>query len=500
MQLAIENSLQKEKYFDAIKKCAQKNQLYTTKYLDFGIKIIRILCYTPEISVFLEQQMPFVLRDKAQHFDATIVFWKIENVQQFAAFLDERLNPKTNLRMRIEILLANHKYPNITITDPLCSKEVPLINLFGSSGVLEAYDFENRYCYYAVENLEPEEFIKQGHLFVQQLNILLKTDAINLTHGAVFGYNGQGMLLCARGQRGKSTLTVHSMLNGCEYVSDDYQLLEQCSDGLYAYPIYSIITLSPQMYQQMYADFEGKFCSNNARKDKYVFNISAYHKQFKTHYPIKMCLFLEIVSDAKPSIVCCTTQQKARAIVQFVHSTVMQMRDLNDCQTIAKLVNMVKDLDFYKFNLCHDIAQNTAYLRQFAGKQLPKSPEQNFLPRFLLDITFDVANILDTENCIFYSMNKFATNLYELLLNKTDVKQIVQELQEFVAFQPDIVEQFNLFAQIVKENNLLLAQSDGSIVHTKICADLAKECDYKLSLLKFEAEQTKELIEIKKGK
>ena len=73
-----------------------------------------------------------------------------------------------------------------------------------------------------------------------------------------------------------STLSVLSMMRGFDYVSDDYLILHQDEKGqLLSSPIYSIITLSPVMYNRLYDLMkESQFVSNNARKDKYVFSFS----------------------------------------------------------------------------------------------------------------------------------------------------------------------------------------------------------------------------------
>ena len=491
MQINIETFQQRQAYFSKIQTNVEREQLYTIKYLDFGIKVIRVLCYTREIVLFLEQQLPFVLKNEANHFDGTIVFWKVVDIKNFVCQMDQRFNPKVNLRLRVDMLLAGHQYPDIVVMDQKFSESVPIIRFSPSEGLIEAYDIDRHCCYYAVDNLEPEEFIKHGHLFIQQLNVLLKSDSVGLTHGAVFGYGGQGALLCARGQRGKSTLTVHSLLNGCEYVSDDYQLLEKRQKNLYAYPLYSIITLSPKMYEQMYDTFDGKFCSNNARKDKYVFNISKYHSQFKTCYLIKLCLFPEIVSDKEPNIVPCSPMDKGRAIVQFIHSTVMQMRDLNDHDTIKKLFDMVVDLPFYKFNLCSDIPKNTKFLHDFLNaKQF--CPIHDELPRFLVDITFGLANILDTKTNTFYSMNESATYLYQLLLSGIDLNQIQKKILSVT--KDFFVDEFKRFAWALKQENLLSAQIENNGQKKGLDIDFIKKFGYNLSLLKYDANSTQDLM------
>ena len=78
-----------------------------------------------------------------------------------------------------------------------------------------------------------------------------------------------------------------------------------------------------------------------------------------------MCMFPEIVSDNEPSVKECSIQEKGRAVAHLVHSTIFQMNDRHDIQTIKKLMYMVKDLPFYKINLCNNINKNVEYLRDF---------------------------------------------------------------------------------------------------------------------------------------
>jgi len=264
------------------------------------------------------------------------------------------------------MLQSKKTFEDLWIYDKNYSVNKPLLSVDIYSKIVYSYDKENEMYFYGVENLEPEEFIKQGHILVQILNNILKTENTNLVHGACIGLNNKGILLCARGQRGKSTLAVLSMIEGFEYVSDDYLTLELDGANLYAHPIYSIITLSPRMYNELYDKLDGcRFVSNNARKDKYVINISKFHRWFKKKYQIKLCMFPEIVQDSEPSIKECTKQEKGRAIVHLVHSTILQMNDKHDIKTIKKIISMIKYFKFYKINLCNDIYKNTQCLKKF---------------------------------------------------------------------------------------------------------------------------------------
>ncbi len=338
------------------------NSLVKTLYLDLGVKIVRLLCYSEEFIPHIKKQLTYTLKESADIYDATIVLWQENQIKLLYKHLSSEFDPRTNLRLRVEMLTTKQ----FVIVDKSYSTKKPIISIDFMQKIANSYDKETETYFYGVENLEPEEFIKQGHIFVQILNNILKTDNTNLVHGACVGLNNEGILFCARGQRGKSTLAVLAMMEGFEYVSDDYLTLERVGDNLYTYPIYSIITLSPRMYNELYDKLEGtRFVSNNARKDKYVINISNFHNRFKKKYPIKLCMFPEIVSDKEPSVKECSIQEKGRAIVHIIHSTINQMGDRHDIKTIQKLIGMIKDFKFYKIYLCNDIYKNVECLREF---------------------------------------------------------------------------------------------------------------------------------------
>jgi hypothetical protein len=337
-------------YFSALDKRPQElGSVQWTKYLDLGTHVVRLINYSAEFTPHVEKQLTYVLKDSSPDYDSTLVIWKEENLTEQAR--------------QMETLPADDGC--LYVFDDTYSRWLPLINIDPYWNILAAFNRQTNIYYYAVNNLEPEEFIKQGHIFVQTIGRIVRSPTTSLAHGAVAGLNNKGILFCARGQKGKSTLAVCAMIDGFDYVSDDYLILSRDSAGLYADPIYSIITLSPRMYGELYTTLKCKFVSNNARKDKYVLNIAEYHGRFRNHYPIAVCIFPQITGDPEPSIV---KTGKGHGVVQLVHSTLQQMGNWHDIETVQKLMSFVKDFDFYQINLCQDIWKNLRCLRGFAEK------------------------------------------------------------------------------------------------------------------------------------
>ncbi len=478
--------------FTNIDKYLKEKEQKFVKYVDFGCTVVRLIGYSEEFLPHIEKQLTFVLRDSMPKYDATLILWKETDFENLIPQISPKFSPKTNFKLRIELIYSKRKTINwLNVIDKDFSKTKPVIDIQAERGFFLGNDFEKNTYYYGVSNLEPEEFIKEGHLFVQFFNNILKTPTSNLAHGAVIGLNGNGILMCARGQRGKSTLSVLSMIKGFEYVSDDYLILHKKDNELLSSPIYSIITLSPKMYNELYDYLAGsRFVSNNARKDKYVFNIANFHDRFRMNYPIKICLFPEIVTDKEPSIHPC---EKGRAICQLIHSTLMQTQDLNDNKTVKKMMDMVKDFEFYKFNLCHDIEKNTEFLRNFMNHLEKRERKTITEDKIYLDITFDLANILNSETGIIYSMNKFATNVFENLKRGVSQEALKTGLSQYADKNENILRDFDLFTEALEAKGISLPAANQE-AKAEINPEFAEENNYKLSFAEHAEEEYRELV------
>lgn len=334
------------------------------KYLQLGTQIVRVLSYAADFIPHMEAQWTYILRDDAPHYDATIVVWReneLAKMAHYAATCDKESPVYRQWRLD-KIRGAAAPINEVGIVDPEFHYRQPVVEIYPNISSLMAWDPANRVFFYAVTDFSPEEFIKRGHLCVYGLARILKGPARNLGHGAVIGLDGHGALVCGMGYRGKSTLSITAMLEGFDYVTDDYILLDKSDGILRAWPIYSIITLGPAVYQKLSPRLNAKFVSNNGRKDKYVFNIANYHERFASAYPIKCCLFPRFVDATEPSI---EVGDRAIATDEFAYSTVMQTSEVQDMRLIAKLCSFVDDLPCFRFNLTTDFFKNIRCLRTF---------------------------------------------------------------------------------------------------------------------------------------
>lgn len=331
-------------YFNMLRNEIDSCSYTETLFISIGTTVVRIENHSPELSRHIRIMFGCSITKETEHYETTIVMWK------------------TSFQVKEEKVIR-------LLMDERFSKDEPAVIIDDLKQKIEAYDATANTYYFGIADTLPEELATEGHLAVKFIYRIMKKPGTSLIHGACVGHNGKGILLCARGNRGKSTLTVLAMLMGMEYVSDDYMLLTDEGGKLFTDPIYSIITLSPKMYNEMYDELaDCRFVSNNWNKTKYILDISSHHDKFRYHYPIEMCIFPEIVDDEEPSIVPCSVADKGRAITHLVHSTTSQMIDQHDAKNTVKLMQMLKTQSFYRFNLCHDIRKNVVFLREFLSK------------------------------------------------------------------------------------------------------------------------------------
>ncbi|MDL2280820.1 hypothetical protein LJC10_03035 [Selenomonadales bacterium OttesenSCG-928-I06] len=319
-------------------------RLNSTKYhqvlfLDLGTKKIKIENNIPELAKLLEIQFSCSLCDFSEKYDATIYVWQDDISSQISDFAKEAKGL---------IISSNTKIPQI---------EIDLEN-----NQLKAFNNKTNQAYFAIKDISTEKVSKWGHLFVNFIYQMAKTEKSTLVHAAAVGINNKGVLIAAKGGKGKSTLAVSCMLDGFQYVADDYLILNK-DDQLYASPIYSIITLSPAMQQKMPA-LSSKFLYDNYNNTKHVLDISHYPTTKKL--PIKAVFFPNIVTTEVPTI---EPANKGQAITQLIYSTISQMNEKNNPENIKKLISFLDGLEYYQINLSSDLDANVQILRTFINKK-----------------------------------------------------------------------------------------------------------------------------------
>lgn len=336
LNIGRKNLLEYYAFFDNRFQKKAKNITVVTKYLDLGIKVIRLQIACTNFVNRIEQFFSYSLKDNVRNYDQTIYIWQ-DNVE---SFLNEQY--KTDL---VTIAYQNQRYIKIDF----------------QNRIINAENSEEKKCYFIAEDISYDALLKQGHLLVKLISQIVRTDTSALVHSAAVGIDNKGVLICAKGGSGKSTLSVSCLVDGFQYVADDYLILNKVNNTVYALPIYSMITLSSQICK-LIPTLKSNFMGNNYNDTKYVLNISSYDNKFVKKLPIKAVVFPNIANVHEPTI---EKTDKNRAVTQLVFSTATQMNNDKDACYMKLLISLIKDLDFYKINLSPDLNKNVQLLRQF---------------------------------------------------------------------------------------------------------------------------------------
>ena len=115
-----------------------------------------------------------------------------------------------------------------------------------------------------------------------------------------------------------------------------------------------------------------------------------------------------------------------------------------------------------------------------------------------IDITFDLANILNTQSGIIYFMNYFATNVYENLLKGVSKEAIIAELAQFSDENINIKQDFEIFLKALEEKEIFKYSTTNNF-DVSINKEYAKENGYRLSFVECAQEKYDELIKENKN-
>jgi hypothetical protein len=333
-----------DKYYMLFEKRGGKSRFKQVKYLTLGNITIKIENRVEELAFPLETQWAYCLNDKAVSYDCTFFIWKDD----------------------IKSLVADFAQKAYCLSFYPKNAEKPAIEIFMQENRLKAYNPETKTYYFSKDDFSTDVIRKMGHLFVKQLSDIAQATNQALVHAASVGIDGKGVLICARGGGGKSTLAASALLDGFQYIADDYVVLSKNEKGqLYAHPIYSTVNLFPHIQEKL-PGLNAKFIQDSYwQPNKKTFDISAHHDRFVPELPINTVIFPQIGNPENPSIEPMDVMEKGKAIVQLIHSTVFQMLDTQNSGYVKTLMSLVSGLDFYQINLSPDLNVNVKLLKQF---------------------------------------------------------------------------------------------------------------------------------------
>ena len=227
---------------------------------------------------------------------------------------------------------------------------------------LIAVDERQRRYYVCLQNDAGKENLLYGHALIVVFMLWQRARGRSVIHGAAVGREGEGVLIVARGGKGKSTLSVSCLLGGFDFVSDDYTVLHREEDELIATPLYRTVGLNQDMYRLLQPDMPIVHVDRD-RGDKLLLDASAC--AYATRLRIKALIVPRVDPEAGPAL---RRTDPGRALIPMIHSTVKQMGFARDQEMVKTLLSLVSGLPVFEFTLGPDIFENRDYL----GNALPQ--------------------------------------------------------------------------------------------------------------------------------
>jgi hypothetical protein len=330
-------------YFATFEKRAKKSGFFMEKTVVLGKTLLTIDVYDSFLAKQIDTQLSYIQQlqhNDLQNTNACLVIYR----DNFASLVTA---PASKCKF---FSLEQKDDENTSI----------ILNL--ELGFMTARCTETNTFYWACNDSLEERVRRMGHLFVHQFFEIVQNSEQALLHAASVGIDNKGVLIGARGGGGKSTLAISAMLGGFRYVSDDYSIISRKNSTIYAHPVYSVVNLFPEM-QEKFKDLKTKYVWNSYwQPKKETLDISAHHSSFVEQLPIKAIIFPKICAVEKPSI---EAMERGKAMVQMIHSTIMQLGRQNQGDYIKIVMSLLQDLPFYQINLSPDLLANVECLRQF---------------------------------------------------------------------------------------------------------------------------------------
>ena len=228
---------------------------------------------------------------------------------------------------------------------------------------LSGIDYKRNTFYYCRHPETNPEFMLYGHAMVVMIGQWARQNGMLLLHSACVGINGKGVMLSARGGGGKSTLAVSCLLNGFDFVSDDYILVNQ-EGPLKAMPLYRTVSLNQDMASILNPGLP-VVRVDKERNDKLMLDASSY--EFKESLPVHAIIYPNLTDGDSPFI-----KETARGpvMVKLIDSTASQLGFFRDPEAYRQMSQRLIDIPVYEIGLCKDLKKNVKCLLEFINEEI----------------------------------------------------------------------------------------------------------------------------------
>lgn len=231
------------------------------------------------------------------------------------------------------------------------------------NGRLSVYDNRTHAQYLLISD-RPEEYPPPWHPFRFEFHNFAQKNGYLFLHGAAVGVGDQGVLISATGGSGKSTTVLGALLDGMDYVSDDYLIWEEETGRVY--PLYSCGILNADSLERI-PELKPRITAwVPNRENRAVLDLNPYTDRFVPGMKLRAVLCPRIPQeDTSPAIL---PDPVKTGKMQMAVSTARQNGYgllKKDPAFLNQIMQAVKDLPCYELRLSRERGENTGMLKEW---------------------------------------------------------------------------------------------------------------------------------------
>ncbi|MBQ6592131.1 MAG: hypothetical protein IJH98_04495 [Solobacterium sp.] len=196
--------------------------------------------------------------------------------------------------------------------------------------------------------------------FVNEMQWWLQ-DRYLIMHAAAVGIDGTGALITAPSGQGKSTLALACLLEGMDYLAEDYVLINR-GGPLKGYPIFATGNMTTDSLR-LIPEMEKNILYFDDERQKYLVDLTPYTEQFRDGMLLKCIIYPHLTDDDVPSIERSTSVHPFVSAVTAAAKQIKSQKQTSD--SFRLLFRRLKDLPAYEMRLTPDVRKNAAALKQF---------------------------------------------------------------------------------------------------------------------------------------
>lgn len=226
-----------------------------------------------------------------------------------------------------------------------------------------AADYTSRTCFFCRQPSGAKEYMLYGHAMIVSFGIWAELSDMILLHSACVGAGGRGVMLSARGGGGKSTLAVSCLLDGFDFVADDYILVNRTGEPK-AMPLYRTVGLNTDMAAILKPPMP-VVSTDPERNGKLLLDASAF--DFSRELPVRAIIHPVVSPTDSPMI---RPAPAGPVLAGIIESTATQTGVFRDPGPYRRMAQRLMGIPVYEILLSRDLDLNRKYLKNFIVKEL----------------------------------------------------------------------------------------------------------------------------------